>query len=46
MFLLKATLASLLTRVNVTLAGPLLATESVPAAIDHFHLRFTTAPVP
>ena len=45
MFLLKTTLASLLTQVNVTLAGQLLATESVPAAIDHFHLRFTTVSV-
>jgi hypothetical protein len=45
MFLLKATLASLLTHVNVTLAGPSLATGSVPAAIDHFHVRFTPASV-
>jgi hypothetical protein len=40
MFLVKATLASLLTEVHVSPAGPSIATDSIPAAIDHFHVRF------
>ena len=40
MFLLKATLACLLRRVDVTLHGTKLRLDQVPTAIDPFHLRF------
>lgn len=40
MLLLKATLACLLRRVDVTLLGPKLRLDQVPPAIDPFHLRF------
>jgi cytochrome P450 len=45
MFLLKATLACLLTRVNVALIDQSIAVEQVPTAIDQFKTRFKTAPL-
>jgi cytochrome P450 len=46
MFVLKATLACVLTEVQVSLVDQSIDVESVPAAIDHFHMRFKTAPGP
>jgi cytochrome P450 len=40
MLLLKATLACLLRRVDVTLLAPKLRLDQVPSGIDPFHLRF------
>jgi cytochrome P450 len=40
MLLLKATLACLLRRVDVTLLAPKLRLDKIPLAIDPFHLRF------
>lgn len=40
MFLLKATIACLLLKIDVTLLTPKLRLDRVPSAIDPFHLRF------
>ena len=44
-FLLKATLASLLTRFRFELVGPGIETENVQYLYDHFKIRFRVSPV-